>query len=308
MEIRGNLTKEVNIESTSGFERDITFKTGDLISLKIDKKTEFLNGLILEITLSSSLKKYAEGFTYYLFNNVNPDPDNIQNVFTGDKIFSGILPVTNKFYVYIPLEQLYKDSIRTSLNSIVLPQIVKAGSFPVLFQIQPGIKDIPNSILQRDFYLKIRPEVKKIGYVLLKIIKPEGFEDTPHTVFIDDEFVESTDKLILLDSGIHRLKVLSPPLTEETISFNIEPGRTLDLKVPLTHESTGILLDLSPDAIVFLDGKKVDFIKGNVIPVTAGSHSLRVKMGEYTVTKKFSVKSGKKYTISLIFNLEIKED
>jgi hypothetical protein len=170
------------------------------------------------------------------------------------------------------------------------------------------MKEIPISILQRDFYLKVKPEVKKIGALRLTVSKPEGFETAEPGISIDDVLIENPYRVLTLDSGIHTLKAVCPPLSEENISFSIEPGKTLDLNIALKQQTTGIFFDLSSDTIVYIDGKKVDLNGGNMIPVTEGAHTLRVKIGEYSINKKILVKTGKKYTISLIFDLDIKEN
>ena len=74
------------------------------------------------------------------------------------------------------------------------------------------------------------------------------------------------------------------------------------------HSLGSVNLMAIEEAVVFIDGERVDLLPGEEIPFAAGLHTVLIKIGTQTITKKIDVKSGKRYNISLFFDIEIKEN
>jgi hypothetical protein len=107
MEIRGELVNEMTVLSEGDFSREITMKSENLVSLRLDDKSSFLNGIVLELTLSASLKKYAEGFALFIYKDITPAPDKEVRKYSGEVDYSKIQPVHNKLYIYLYLQEGY---------------------------------------------------------------------------------------------------------------------------------------------------------------------------------------------------------
>ena len=61
-------------------------------------------------------------------------------------------------------------------------------------------------------------------------------------------------------------------------------------------------------AAIFLDGVKIDVYQGQRIVLTTGEHTIRFKLGNYSISKRFTTVLGSDYEISFFFDIDIKEN
>ena len=57
---------------------------------------------------------------------------------------------------------------------------------------------------------------------------------------------------------------------------------------------------------MYLDGEKLSALAG--LPIAEGTHQVRVKIADYSVTRKFSAQRGRHYHLSCVFDIMITED
>jgi hypothetical protein len=306
--IRGPLVDEIQIEGVGDFKKQIQIAPSEMIFLSLGENERFLKGLRCEIVMSNKLKPYADSFAMEIFSQVTPSSPAGEAEYQGKRILFKVLPFLNNIYIEIPLgsEKVNTDYLPPGTYSP--SRGVEPAHFPLLFTIQPVMKGVPDSVLSKKFYINIESDVEKKGLLELFVTKPEGFEEQEYEVFIDDELMESGTEEYVLDTGIHLLKVLSVQFKEETASFTIESGKTTKVDLLLEQSISILSIDIIEDAVVFIDGERINVRPGEGLPLAAGMHTVLIKVGTQTITKKIDIKSGKRYNISLIFDIEIKEN
>lgn len=305
--IRGPLTHEIQIQGEGDFRKQIEMKPSDIVSLNLGTNTRFLKGFQLEIVLSDTLKRYSDSFAVEIYSQVISESVS-GSEHEGKRILFEVLPFLNNLYIYIPIGIQKVNTDYLPPGTFSPTRAVETGHFPLLFTIQPVMKGIPDSILKKNIYINLEPDVEKRGILNLSVTKPPGFEEALYEVFIDDELPENENNEYVLSSGIHSLKVLSDQFKEETASFTIEPGKTTRVDILLESSTSILTMDIIKEASVFIDGERLDLLPGEEKPLAAGIHTIVIKIGTQTITKKIDVKSGKRYNISLIFDIEIKEN
>ncbi|MBN2442002.1 MAG: hypothetical protein JXJ04_11665 [Spirochaetales bacterium] len=304
--IRGSFVDKIQIEGVSDFRKQIEISPSEILLFSPGVNARFLKGFQLEIVLSHALKQYADSFAVELYSAVVTQDGSEE--YEGRRILFEVLPFLNNIYVQIPIGKQKVNTESLPPGTYSPSKAIEAGQFPLLFTIQPVMKGVPDSILSKSFYINIQPDVEKKGLFDLSLTKPPGFEDAEYEVFIDDELFENGGKEHVFDAGIHSLKVLSEVFKEETTSFTIEPGKTTKVDIILERSISVLIIDIIKEAVIFIDGEKVDTLPGEEKPLTTGLHSILIKVGTQTITKKIDIKSGKRYNISLIFDIEIKEN
>lgn len=305
--IRGPITHEILIQGEGDFKQQIEITPSDIVSIKPGTNTRFLKGFQLEIVLSNALKRYSDSFSAEIYSQVVSGTVS-GSEHEGIRILSEVLPFQNNVYIYVPIGTHKVNTEYLSPGTYSPSRAVDLEHFPLLFTIQPVMKGIPDSILKKDFYIKLEPDVEKKGLLSLSVTKPPGFEEAGYEVWIDDLLPEVESGGYLLSSGIHTLKVLSDQFKEETASFTIESGKTTSVNILLESSVSILTMDIIEEASVFINGERLDLLPGEEKPIATGIYTIVIKIGTQTITKKIDVKSGKRYNISLIFDIEIKEN
>ena len=162
--------------------------------------------------------------------------------------------------------------------------------------------------MKRSFFVTVKEEIAKKGLLDLQIVKPDGFEQEESVVYLDDrELDDSGGEPLELASGMHKLTITAAAFKPATVTFALAPGQTVHLEVALESNASTLAIESLEGATVYLDGNKIEGFQDGRIQLTEGEHSIRFKLGSYSVSKKFSVVSGRNYGISLIFDILLDE-
>ncbi|MBN1698137.1 MAG: hypothetical protein JW881_11535 [Spirochaetales bacterium] len=306
--IRGPIIDHIVIEGEAGYRKQAEVKAGGLIFVSLGENKRFLKGLQLQINMSDLLKRYSDCFALELYHSISPDPDTGIVEFSGKRVFFNVLPVLNKLYVIIPVGENGGNSGYRQPDKFVLSVPIPFDRFPILISIQPVAKGVPDSVLEKDFYFNIEPELDKKGILELSIKKPAGLESRLYDIYIDDVLLDGTQNSYIFPEGLHSLKVRSETFTEENTSFSIEAGKTTRIEIILKRSKPILIVDAIEGASLFLDGEKLNITSGEEMAIEEGPHTILIKIGSQTITKKIDVISGKRYIISLIFDIIIKEN
>jgi hypothetical protein len=215
------------------------------------------------------------------------------------------LPARAGYAIQIPVRP--DHSIKPSPYATLIPTIVEQKDFPFLFRLVPISKGVSADVESAKFQVRVRPLFSDEGALSLRLRYPEGASERfPLTVTVDDKKVDPSAPL-LLKMGPHRLGVSSEAYRDESRSFAVEQGKTLDLVVEL-QDTTPILVVEAPDsAIVTLDGARIDQAAHPTMTVEPGDHSASCRIGDYTLTRKFTAFRGKTYKLVLEIDLQVQE-
>ena len=305
-DIRGLLTQEVLIKAEAGYVKQISMTAGEIAAISLEKNSEFLSGLQIEIVLPDLLKQNAEYFVLEIFNNITPQPDVNAIAYSGNNIFFQVLPYLNTINIKLPFNT--PETRHQTPGNYTLSKAIRYNQFPILFTLQTISKGVSDTVLLKNFYIKIKPELIKKGYLNLKIIKPDSLENDKINVYIDGTREINWKSALLLDSGVHALQVMAENFMEENSSFLIETAKTSSLEITLKEAVSKLFIDILPGTVIFLDGNKMESLPKDGIPVSPGNHTLRFKIGDYSLSKSIYIYEGKKYNITLFFNIDIKEN
>ncbi len=308
--IMGTITNEVQIRIIQDIEYDFELGIDELAAIYIDDDTRFLKGINIEFQISDTIKNYADGFIISIYNNISPGPHENMNGFTGTRIFMESLPYINRSFITIPVGSNVYDINELTPGVLGVTEPVQVNQFPILVQIQPVMKGLPELLFNDRILFTFKPEIERKGILNLNINKPDGYEAIDVIILLDSEEIVITSFPLILRSGIHSIKILSDVFNEENISVAITPGNTENVDINLEQSISALIFNIEPleGASIFLDGEKIDVYQGQRIVLTTGEHTIRFKLGSYSVSKRFTIILGRNYEITFFFDIDIKEN
>ena len=306
--IRGLVVDEVHVKPQTDYERTVEISLEEMAAIYVEENTRFLEALRIELLLSNRLKKYFNSFGLAIHKQVSPPPQPGLQSFSGKRAFFHYLPYLNRIYINIPVSGGLQEISPIPAGTFFLDEPVQTDEFPILISIIPIMKGIPNSIINSKFFLTIRPIIARRGLLKLSVHHPPGKEDEPVELFIDEQQITDPGALLEIESGIHHLQVKSTAFKEVNASFTIESGKTSKVEILLEEIACRLYIEAPQGAEVYLDGEKLVDYAGSRYQLSEGSHIVRIKVGDYSLSKRFLTKSGKDYHISCVFDIIISED
>ncbi len=300
--IRGNSTSVIKSGREPGEE--ITFRMNDLVAIDMEDN-RFIEGIELIFSLPGEFIQYRDSFALTIYSDINTYPEKNRTSYYGKKIFFTPLPPVTKMYVDIPVKAMPQE--KPPFGTFILKKKVPESSFPLIIKIEPVMKGIPSSLLSKTFKLKTRNIMIQKGALSISIDR-KGHNGSSYRIEIDNHSIESPENLPLLKPGIHQLNIYSDYFREYTTKFAIKAGQTTTISVELEPYNPTVQFDFPEDAKSFLDGEKLEFTPGEKTSITPGEHVISITIGDYTISKKFTVKKDKFYKISLFLDIFIKEN
>jgi hypothetical protein len=236
--------------------------------------------------------------------NLEPIPGTGINDLDGSRIAFEPLPGKLQMVFQIPLRQA--SGLRTTPYVTVPSGVIPLSSFPILFRLMPVVKGLSAELENMVFNFTIRPILSDEGAVRIIPRYPAQLRGRPFTLLINDKPVENLSEELLLKEGEHNLVVLSDDYRNESRRFAVERAKTLDLVIELQDPTPLIIFEGPQNVLVFLNNVPVAR-DGAPIQVEPGTHEVRFRIGDYTVTKTLGIQRGKTYRVALAVDLTIQE-
>jgi hypothetical protein len=309
--IRGISTTAVTLEARADLQPTVNLKAEEFAAITLPGGGRFVRAVMAEILISESLRRYADSFAVAIYCEVSPAPAAGEHVYTGRRVLFQVLPPATRAFVRIPVGTGARPSDAASLSgpeSVWTAAAVPADRFPVLVVIQPIMKGIPDSVLERPFFVTFKPEVLSRGVLDLRVRRPQGFTGEPIRVFLDSQPFDIARIPVELDAGVHQLDILSDAFQKETASFAVSAGQTTSLEIELSPAVSYITVDSASGAVVYLDGERLDLGPGQRRQLTEGIHTIRFKIGDTNLSRRIEVRKGRSYHVALALDLSIKEE
>jgi hypothetical protein len=310
--VRGLVVEELRVRTDAGFEKTVGIALDEMAVLNLEGDARFLRGVRLELQLSNLLKQHFDSFGLAVYRRVAPEPRKGISSYRGDRVFFQPLPYLNRVRVLLPVspgpEEEGDDSGEGAFR---LAAPLSREDFPVLVAILPLMKGIPDTVAEARFFLTVRPAVARRGLVQLALRTPSGTPAEALTAWLDERELSPAELQGLqagqeLPAGLHRLRLASPEFQEVNASFTVESGKSATLDIQFQTLITLLTIEAPQNAEVYLDGEKLSALAG--LPIAEGTHQVRVKIADYSVTKKFSAQRGRHYHLSCVFDIIISED
>ncbi|MDA8426659.1 MAG: hypothetical protein M0Z80_11035 [Treponema sp.] len=295
-------TATVSADNPDGVR--LTMGYNDAVAVLLAKDSTFIQGFEIELKLPRVAIGVPGGFAYELWRDISPLPDKNRYGYRGDRIITLPLPPHAGIVLQIPVRKDF--DIQPSPYATIVPTVVEAKDFPFIFKLLPIAKGFGSEIESARFHVRVRPILSDEGALNLKLRFPEGSTDRAVTVTIDDKRVDPSARLILA-SGVHRLQISSESYRDEIRSFAIEQGQVLDLVVDMQDTAPIALIDAPDSALVSIDGQRIDQVAKPQLTLEPGEHTVTCRIGDYTITRKFTAYRGKTYRLVLAIDLHIQE-
>ena len=307
---RGKLSEEASLagNQAAGFTID------SLTAVNLGEDTggldkDLLQGIELNISVPPAIRRFRDGFVLYLFKNVTPAPSKDITSYYGDRFLEQFLPAVSKLYIQVPLSS--DNTLKASQGTYVVDTVCKPEEFPVMLMVLPVMKGIPPDVYSSELEMNVKPIYFSKGKLNLTLQDRETGEEvdpSSGTIAVDGTVVQDISSPILLPTGIHSLSVDLPGYSKEKISFSLEQGITSNITVEISRTIPTFSIEAPREAKIFIDGTLYEGIHGRMEEITPGSHTVLFKIGDYSISKKFEIKEGKNYNISLFFDIFIEED
>jgi hypothetical protein len=306
-DIQGPVAAEIALKTDTDYEISQNIAGLEYISLYLEASNRFLNAIQIEVTLSNDLKEYADRCMFVMYKQAKKILKNDTVIYQCTPLMSTALPYKNKVYFQIPLSGKRPSGTDDTNASFFTTEPVSFYDFPILVGIITKDAGAAEHIRNQHFYLAIKPVIASRGILQLAVNTPQN-QVFAYEVMIDGNSIRNHHEEIILDSGIHTIRISSNACKEINGTFAILSGKTTRLEFALEFKTTYIIIDAPKDAVFFLDGERVWYTRDRKIAIKEGEHTIDIKIDTLSISKKFVAESGKIYTISLLFNIIIKEN
>ncbi|TVQ23236.1 MAG: hypothetical protein EA382_10495 [Spirochaetaceae bacterium] len=190
-------------------------------------------------------------------------------------------------------------------------RIVPAGQFPIALSVIPRMKGLSPALRDADFQVTVRPVLLNIGSLRVTYQLEDGtfISDTLRapgfTLAINGADVTVAEEY-LLPPGLHRVVLSSRQYIDHAVTVGVEQGRETRLTIPLQIALARVAYTAPRDAQVYLNGTPLDGARGD-FTVPPGEHTIVVLVGDYSITRRFRVDEGRRYSMSILIDIAVEE-
>lgn len=279
----------------------------DAVAITLGTVSPFLQGIEIDLRIPRPLQSAQGAFAWSLFKGVTPPPSVDKVAYDGDRLLIQALPPRAGVVFQVPISP--RHSLRSGPYATVLPMLLETGEFPILFKLSALTKGVTPEQEQARYQVRIRPLFTDEGALKLSILPPDG-TDTGFTpsVYVDEKKVDSWQDLVFLKKGMHTVQVAGEGVRDESRAVAVEAGKVFSLEIKLQGTKPVVVFEAPANALIFLDEQPVDHAGGVRIPVEPGERTVVCKIGDYTITRRFSAVRGKIYHIVFSVDMQIQEN
>ncbi len=290
----------------------ITFNLEDIVVINAVSIPDHQEGMELEIDIPGSLQDYQNSFALMIYKSVTPEPGMDVKSYNGIRVYMRLLTTRESMYLRIPFNTHH--TVSGDALTQLLPVAVTPDDFPLLFTILPVVKGIPDMVYSQNFTIQASPLWRNEGLVSVSITNLSGSPEETILITIDGNEVSQNEK-IALETGIHKIIVSSThaPLVEKTVV--VEPGEEIDIPVTLDYRPPELTIKTLDGAQIFLDGNEILSDDNGIevdnsiltLEVEPGDHIITSILGDYELSRSFTIRPGGRVRIELLFEIKIAE-
>jgi hypothetical protein len=277
----------------------------EALAITLPKDAPFIQGMEIEVRSPGAALALPGAMAWEIWRRLDPLPEKNRFSYQGERMLSQVLPARAGYIIQIPLRG--DHTLHSTPFATLLPTVIEPKDFPFMFRLMAIAKGVPPDLEKTPFQVRVRPLFTDEGALKLGLRFPDNAERGDLSVLVDGKAVDAKDVLVM-KPGPHFLRISSENYREESRSFTIEQGKTLELSIELA-DTTPILLIEAPDsAFILLDGQKLNHVAKPSMTVEAGEHTIFCKIGDYSLTRKFTAFRGKTYKVLLSIDLSVQEN
>jgi hypothetical protein len=268
--------------------------------------TLFVQGVEFELRLPKAVQGSESSIAWTVFSSVDPAPAGEQLDFDGSRVISQPLPTRVSMVIQIPV--IERHELRSGPFVTVIPKLMKASDFPLMFKLAPIGKGFGPSMESAEFRLTVRPVLTDEGGIVVSCAFPEGADPVPYSVYIDDRRVEDLARPIVTRKGARVLRVSAEGYREEVVSLSVEAGTISKVSVNLVPDAPRLQIEAPTGSIISLNGVPVSSESFDELAIEPGEHTIVCRIGDYTITRKFVAARGKTYRVVMSVELSIQAE
>lgn len=307
--LRGPIAAELSVTPVGEAVR-AEFGLDEIVLLHADGDPRFFDAVELEIVVPAAVSEFPGALTLLVTTTGTISERAGVAEINGVPVFSQPLLRPGKLIVQIPLHDRAETTASAAVS--VLDEPVPVQAFPLAATLLSPMKGAPASISGARVQITMSPVSRRIGSVSVRYLLDDGSAFptasrlTPEfSVAIDGSAVDVLDEY-LLEPGLHRISLSSERYQDQELTFGVERGRRITVDVPLLPALATVSYTTPRGSRVYLDGRTLSGASGD-FTATPGEHTIVVVVGDYTVTRRFSVKEGQRYNLSVTMDLVVEE-
>jgi hypothetical protein len=302
--IHGKMTAVTTLQNGGVPSESLPVRLEDNWGIVLGEDREFLRGVEIRIDLPKEASLYTGTYAVFVYKKVNPAPRPETSSYQGSLLFFKVVEERRRLFIQIPLGS--SAGFPNAPDTYIHKTPLGPSDFPLLFAVLPIMKGIPEQATKALFRAEVHPMFKNMGKLLISL--SGGAAPGPDIrVFVDEKAQNYAGGGILLESGIRKVRIEKPGFVPFAASIGIERGQTAVLEAVFQTKQPSLRINAPSGTRAFLDGTAITLENADM-PVEPGEHTLSMKLGDYQVSKRFSVETGKTYSVSLYLDIFINEE
>lgn len=279
---------------------------GDAVAVTFDSPNPFIQGLEFELRVPPPAMAASSSILWSVWRSLAPEPS--KDLFDYRAIHVATQPLPARVSLVVQVPAIARHTLRGGPYALVIPELVASNRYPLLFHLEAAGKGVSAELEKAVFRLRVRPLYTDEGGIALTLRNAEGA--TPAAapeVWVDGKKVELREGLIILKKGVRSVQVSVPGFRDEHRTVTVEAGRVVELALELAGTAPVLRVQAPDLALIELDGLPWDHAANPRLEIEAGEHTLVCRLGDYTVTRRFTAVKGRTYDIVLSVQLEVTE-
>ena len=297
--VRGPVAALLDVGSETTHAR---FGPGDLIVLDLETAGEMHAAIKIELEIPDAVRDFRGAYAVYLYREVTPPPTAGNESYRAQAVEFLLLPPSSRFTLYLPLADDF--TVDESFDISIVDTRLSESDFPVIIALLPVMKGIPARIADSVFGVDVSFAPSSVGTLRLDLVFPDE-EVLLHTITIDGDAKSSARDEFVMPEGLHTLAITSPHYTDDLVTFTVEAGRYTDLRIELEGRSSRFIVEVPEGTRIFLDGELIETPGADGMEIEPGEHTAVLKIGDYTLSRTFSVLPGTTSTLSVDMEIQV---
>ncbi|MCL1817755.1 MAG: PEGA domain-containing protein [Spirochaetaceae bacterium] len=301
--LHGRMSAVTTVANDSEPSSGLPLRLEENWGILLGEGRDFLRGVEIQVKLPEEAALYRGTYAVFVYRKVTPVPDPNQTSYQGTLLFYKVIEERRQLFIQIPLDSA--SGFSGAPDTYIHKTPLEPEDFPLVFAILPIMKAIPEQAAQALFHAEVRPLFKNMGKLLV-VFSGEGALGQDIKAFIDEKASVLPDGGLLLEPGMHKIRLEKPGYAPFTATVGIDRGKTARVEAVFLKKAASLRVTAPAGTRAFLNGEAVGL--ETTLPVEPGEHILALKLGDYQMSKRFTVEPGKAYSVSLHLDILINVD
>lgn len=293
----------VRIDPAAPEGAGIALRYNEAVGIMLPDNPLFIEGIEIELRIPRQFQGAESSVAWTLYGAVRPDPGAGFD-YVAETVVSQLLPSRVSMVLRIPLVQ--NHGMRSSPFYTLIPSVQGPGKYPLLFKLSPAGKGLSAAMESAEFRAIVRPVLGNEGGI--RVVLPPEQAGLKYQIFVDDQPANVHDGLVIASRGLRTIRVTAPGYKDEVVSVAVEPGVIRVADIDLQPDVPRLSIFAPQGAVVSLNGQVIPPAEWASVALEPGDHTVNCRIGDYTISRRFSAARGKRYTLELNIELTIRSE